>query len=370
MLRTLSVGLFCAAFVSLAVVAYPRSASAQTACCPPAVMTSPTPTPLLAYYLDGKQIYGTGGVPDSVVNHIVTNDPIDPNSSSVLNAQTGWVLQAGSNAPYFRNNALPTASPYPTPYTIAQATGGHLPVISTPCPTSDIVLCGTGAQVRWSGGNYYINGTCQLNCVQDDHFSVWDQRSNIITECNGANWNGTTLSAYSCIADNLNNSYCSQYGNKGDNVSVGGLAIDGFYAMSDDIDLYLSNATPINHPDIVVAAISSVASGTPGVNISPITTNNVGSCSGNPTTQCFQFGDLLRLKPSVVCPADPATNAKCVQWKTYGVYIAELGSIPGIHYGLDINGNDSTTPTLLSWQHALSWSADWDLIQRGTVHCP
>jgi hypothetical protein len=186
---------------------------------------------------------------------------------------------------------------------------------------------------------------------------------------NGGNWNGTTLSGYSGLTDNLNHSYCSQYANKGDNVSVAGLGVPGFYIFGDDLLNAKNNGVPIRHPGLIVSPISGVASGSAGVNLSPLTTNSVGSCAGGATTQCFQFGDLLRLKASVTCPVDAIANAVCVEWKTYGAYIGELGAQPGIHYGLDINGTDDTDSALLTWQHGLTATGSWDIITRGTVHC-
>jgi hypothetical protein len=324
---------------------------------------------LPAYVLNGNQIYGTPGVGDPVINQVITSAPIDTDSATILAYQNAaFVLQNGSNATYMRINYVSPA-PYPTTYPIATATPGHNPPMSTPCPTGAIVYCGSGAVAYWIPGTYVINGTCHSNCVQDDHWLNWDQSTNIAMEANGGNWNGTTLSAYSGYTDNLNNSYCSQYGNKGDNFSVAGLPGLGAYTFGDDLLAAKNSGTPINHPAMIVAPISGVANGSGGVNISPLTTNSVGSCSGGATTQCFKFGDLLRLKASVTCPGDAIANAVCVQWKTYGAYIAELGAQPGIHYALDQNGTDDTDSALLTWQHSLSATTDWDVIQRNYVHC-
>jgi hypothetical protein len=338
---------------------------AQTACC---TATSPAPTasaaPVTVYKYDGIQIYnGTAGVPDPVANADLTNASVDPNSASITSAlNSSFSFINSSEAQNERVNVV-GPSPMPTLYPIAVATNGHNPPIYNGSYGG-----GSGAKAPWIPGQFVIQGNCTLNCTQDNHVMILNTATHIVIQGSGWNWNGTILSAYDGNFDSMDASYCSQISGRGDDFSVSGVPGPGFTDFGEDLLAAKNNGTPILHPIALIVPIEAVASGTPGVNYSTLSTNNVGSCAGNPYTQCLQFGDLLRLKPGVTCPGDAVAAAVCVQLKRQTGVVADLGELNTPRFGLDLSGTDDTDSALFTWLHSLSLT-NFDVILRNSVHC-
>jgi len=361
----LSLGLVC--------VSTPHRASAQTRqnnCCAAsaAPTATPTATPLADYIWTGSntQIYGASGVGDPQANARVDALPTDPANSAVLAAQSSAnsFFNSSESLNYVPNvNASPTA-----PAVVVTATpGGHSPPITLNTANGK---GGAGAAIPWSYTGFYLQNLCPSNCTSDNHWMVIDPALQFVYQGSGGNTNGSSFFAsYTGLIDSTNLSYCAQVGDKGDNFTVAGLPGWGFILMGDDLLAAANFGTPINHPTGIVVAIGSVASGSAGVNLSQITTNSVGSCSAN----CFQFGDILRIKSSYNCATagggDARTVATCISWQRYGLVVVDLGAAPGPHSGLTAAHSDAVTSTVYNWWSGLSMSSNMELVQRGSVHC-
>jgi hypothetical protein len=348
--------------------------TAPSHCCVPNTTATPSPTPFPDYVWTGTntQIYGaTAGVGDPQANAIVGGAsplPTDPNSAAVMAAQgTNNILAANSESQNYVPNV--NASPTAVPSVVVTATpGGHQPPITLNTANGK---GGAGATIPWSYTGFYLENLCQANCTSDNHWLVMDPVANLMFQGDGGNTDGATFFAsYTGIIDSSNLSYCAQVGDKSDNFTVAGLPGFGFILFSDDINAVVNSGTSINHPTGIVVAINSVASGSAGVNLSQISTNNVGTCSAN----CLQFGDIIRLKASYNCATagggDAATVAVCVSWQRYGRVVVDLGALPAVHSGLTAGTHtDSVTATMYNWWHTLNWATDSELVQRGSVHC-
>lgn len=341
-------------------------------CCtalPPPTPT-PTPVPQAAYTYHGVQIYnGAATVPDPVAAQNIAAAPVDPNSATIItNLNASVTFDSSSEASDLIAN-IAGPSPTPSPSVVATSNPvGHVPPISTG-PAGG----GAGATIPWIVGTYKIQGFCLTNCQSksDAHFVVLDLNTHLTTQGGGGDSfpGGPAFSAFNGIIDQLDNTYCSQQSNKGDNVTVAGIPILGFTVMGEDMTAAASG-TPILHPSSMIVPVSTVHSGTAGVNISTLSTNSVGTCAGNATTQCLKFGDLWRLKATYNCAGLSTTKAQawCVSLQQYGAYVNDLGAQPVFRFALDSSGVDDTDSATVAFQHSLTLSAG-DIITRGTVHC-
>lgn len=363
--------IFAAGFLLGAIlISSPRSYAQVRAqyCC--ASLATPTPTAAPAVYIyHGVQVYnGTAGVPDPQANADISAATIDTNSATIIsNLSASITFDNGSEASDLRANLAASPSPVPTGIQTSNP-AGHNPPFSTPAPAS---VVGT---IPWAAG-FFIQGTCTTNCQgsSDAHCIVLDTNTQFVYQGGGCDHfatGGAWFSAFNGYTDDLHNTYCSQQANKGDNVTVAGIPLLGFTVFGEDMTAAASG-TPIAHPSSVIVPVSAVHSGTAAVNLSTLTTNSVGTCAGNATTQCLKFGDILRLKSTFNCPGLSTAKAQawCVSLQKYGAVVNDLGSQPVFRFGLDSSGVDDVDAATIAFQHSLTLSANFDIITRGTVHC-
>ena len=223
---------------------------------------------------------------------------------------------------------------------------------------------GAGAQVPWLS-TFFFEGATQGPCAGDCHWLTLATDTCFAYEGGGGTFTGgTTFGTYNGIIDALADTYTNNWANKSTNVTVAGIPLVGFTLFGEDLTAAASG-TPINHPGDLIINTSMLLSGTNGVNISPGAGNGGGSCAG--AANCYELGDLLRLKPGFTCAgADAKANAWIAEAQTYGVYVTDTGSSITIRMGLDTSGADDTSAPLLSCIHSAD-STHWDLITRGTV---
>lgn len=309
-----------------------------------------------SYTYHGCQVYnGTAATGDPIANAIITSAPVDTNSANILTNKP-FTISGSSTAGLERANLTTTGTW--SLFTV-QTNGGHNPPI-TLGPNGG----GAGAQVPWLS-TFFFEGATQGPCAGDCHWLTLATDTCFAYEGGGGTFTGgTTFGTYNGIIDALADTYTNNWANKSTNVTVAGIPLVGFTLFGEDLTAAASG-TPINHPGDLIINTSMLLSGTNGVNISPGAGNGGGSCAG--AANCYELGDLLRLKPGFTCAgADAKANAWIAEAQTYGVYVTDTGSSITIRMGLDTSGADDTSAPLLSCIHSAD-STHWDLITRGTV---
>ena len=335
------------------------------------------------YIYHGCVVYnGSGTTGDPFANADITNATPDPESSSVLEANS-LVFDTTDDARLEIVNIATTAT---TTYTVAGITGGHSPPI-----TKGVHGGGSLATVPWST-SFRFEGTHGSSCPNDCHWTTLNTDTCFVYEgdagarAGGGGFSGGVFSTFDGLIDSLADTYANQWlnpvgmdplnpGNKADNWSVGGFPGLGFTDYDDE---FASAATSINHPIQIILPVSMVMNGIDGsgcANLSPCVGGD-GQCGPPGTTAtCFVYGDLLRLKSTVSCTPpgyDHPLYLLCNQLKTYGGYVADTGSEQQMRFGLNTSGNEpnlepSGLPSKMwAWIATLP-SSYWDLIDRSAL---
>ena len=323
------------------------------------------------YRYQGCVIYGnqtgTGSGGDPYANANISGAGIDSNSSSVLSAlNSQLIFSSGSDAGLEIVNIATSST---TTYT-AHSDGFHSGPLTLPAPSG----YGATGPVPWSTSpQFYFEGSFPSTCGGGDCHWTTLNKSTCLAFQGNASAGGFVSGVFSTdngFIDDLSQSYSSQFANKSDNWSVAGIPGLGFADFGEDFAL-----TAINHPIQIILPIPDVQN--VHVNLSPVSGGADGSCSGGDSA-CMDYGDILRLKSSVTCPADAKAALVCNQLKTFGAIVSDTegsgNTNSDLRFGLDISGNDDTDSQIFSFLTSLSGTSsnptfknNFDIVTRGAL---
>lgn len=334
---------------------------------PPATPTpspSPTATPGGVYTFPGSsgiQVYNSAAAsPDPIINANIATTGLDANSATVMaNTSPQILFPSTSDASLEIVNIATHLTPFLHVGTVG---GGHNPPIS-----KGAFGGGTGAMVPWQGGVFKFEGTHTTSCTGDCHWVVVDNDPTALDygyvyEGGGGNWtSGGGFVTYDGLVDNLAAAYPNQgtpwYQNKVTNWSVAGIPGLATTAYGDDATL-----TALNHPIQLIVPVSTLLSGSNGVNYATGAGNGGGTCGD--ATKCFKLGDIVRIKAADCNGQTGQILLVCNALLNQGGVVADTGSTPQFRFGLNIAGTDPWTHALFVWIHGLTMQNDFDLLSR------